>query len=110
MVWWGEFVEWDIVMRFLTACAATALAASTAFAQDRPNTILVMDGSGSMWGQIDGVAKITIAQDVVGDLLESIPTERGNCTDIETVVAPAPTPLTQSALPSPASNRWARNR
>ena len=50
-------------MRFLTACAATALAASTAFAQDRPNTILVMDGSGSMWGKIDGVAKITIAQD-----------------------------------------------
>ena len=89
-------------MRFLTTCAATALVASTAFAQDRPNTILVMDGSGSMWGQIDGVAKITIAQDVVGDLLESIPAdqglgltvyghrERGNCTDIETVVAPAP--------------------
>ncbi|MEJ6401662.1 VWA domain-containing protein [Yoonia sp. 2307UL14-13] len=85
-------------MRFLIPTflfAATSLAA-----QDRPNTILVMDGSGSMWGQIDGTAKITIAQEVVGNLLADFPTdqglgltvyghrERGNCTDIETIVAP----------------------
>lgn len=69
-------------------------------AQDRPDTILVLDGSGSMWGQIDGIAKITIARDVVTQLLADIPDDqvlgltvyghrrRGNCTDIETVVAP----------------------
>lgn len=77
-----------------------ATCASFAMAQDRPNTILVIDGSGSMWGQIDGVNKIVIARDVVGDLLDSFPAdqnlgltvyghrERGNCADIETVVAP----------------------
>lgn len=73
---------------------------SAAAAQQNANTILVMDGSGSMWGQIDGVNKIVIARDVVGDLLDSFPQdqnlgltvyghrERGNCADIETVVAP----------------------
>ncbi len=75
---------------------------SAAVAQDRPNTILVMDGSGSMWGQIDEVAKISIAQDVMEDLLNTLPEdqslgliayghrERGNCTDIELMIEPGP--------------------
>ena len=87
-------------MRLLPAALALSLAALPAVAQDRPNTILVLDGSGSMWGQIDGVAKITIAQEVVSDLLETLPAdqrlglmayghrERGNCTDIEMLVEP----------------------
>jgi len=87
-------------MRYITAWAASILIATTALADDTPNTILVLDGSGSMWGQIDGVAKITIAQDVINTLLDDFPTdqgigltvyghrERGNCTDIETIVAP----------------------
>ncbi|MGR3468307.1 MAG: vWA domain-containing protein, partial [Shimia sp.] len=70
-----------------------------AFAQ-APNTILVLDGSGSMWGQIEGTNKIVIARDVVSTILEDFPQEqalgltvyghrvRGDCTDIETVVAP----------------------
>ncbi len=84
--------------RFLTL--VFAIIPFFAAAQDRANTILVLDGSGSMWGQIDGVNKIVIARDVVGTLLDDIPTdqnlgltvyghrERGNCADIETVVAP----------------------
>lgn len=75
---------------------------SLAAAQDRPNTILVLDGSGSMWGQIDGVNKIVIARTVVGQILADFPPdenlgltvyghrERGNCADIETIVAPGP--------------------
>ncbi len=71
-------------------------------AQERSNTILVLDGSGSMWGQIDGVNKIVIARDVVGQILADFPAdenlgltvyghrERGNCADIETIVAPGP--------------------
>ncbi len=71
-----------------------------AFAQDRTRAILVMDGSGSMWGQIDGVAKITIAQEVVANLLGELPEQqelgltiyghrrKGDCSDIETVVEP----------------------
>lgn len=88
-------------MRHLLALMLTAFATMVG-AQNQPNTVLVMDGSGSMWGQVDGVAKITIAQEVVGTLLADFPAEqglgltvyghreRGECTDIETVVAPAP--------------------
>ena len=88
-------------MQRLLALSLT-LFATLASAQTQPNTVLVMDGSGSMWGQVDGVAKITIAQDVVANLLSDFPAEqglgltvyghreRGECTDIETVVAPAP--------------------
>ena len=74
----------------------------SATAQDRPNPILVMDGSGSMWGQIDGVNKIVIAREVVAEILQDFPADEalgltvyghrreGDCTDIETVIAPAP--------------------
>ncbi|GGO58495.1 Ca-activated chloride channel family protein [Roseovarius pacificus] len=83
------------------AALTFSLAAPT-LAQERPNTILVLDASGSMWGQIDGVNKITIAREVVADILSDFPAdqnlgfvtyghrERGQCTDIETVVAPVP--------------------
>lgn len=88
-------------MRCFISSVVTATFATTAIAQDAPNTILVLDGSGSMWGQIDGVAKITIAQDVVAELLSDFPADqglgltvyghrqRGDCSDIETIVAPA---------------------
>ena len=71
-------------------------------AQDRANTILVLDASGSMWGQIDGENKIVIARRVITDLLQSLPADqnlgltvyghrsRGDCTDIETLVQPGP--------------------
>ncbi|MEM8576267.1 MAG: VWA domain-containing protein [Pseudomonadota bacterium] len=87
--------------RFLTLCALL-LSAGLAAAQERANTILVLDGSGSMWGQIEGVNKIVIARDVVGTLLTDFPADqnlgltvyghrtRGDCSDIETVVPPAP--------------------
>ncbi|MCB1394392.1 MAG: VWA domain-containing protein [Rhodobacter sp.] len=66
-----------------------------------PAAILVLDGSGSMWGQIDGINKIVIAREVVADLLADLPAElqlgltvyghrrRGDCSDIETLIAPA---------------------
>ncbi len=62
------------------------------------DTILVFDSSGSMWGQIDGVPKISIARDVVQGLLKDLPPEqrlgvvayghrrKGDCQDIETIV------------------------
>jgi len=81
--------------------AIFCLITTIANAQDRPATILVLDASGSMWGQIDGTPKITIAQDVVGDLMTSLPKEqelgltvyghrsKGDCNDIETLISPA---------------------
>ncbi|MCV2894348.1 VWA domain-containing protein [Lentibacter sp. XHP0401] len=90
-------------MRFFTILLlCLSLVPSLSSAQDRANTILVLDGSGSMWGQIDGVNKIVIARDVVGKILADFPPEenlgltvyghreRGNCADIETIVAPGP--------------------
>ncbi|MEM1234968.1 MAG: VWA domain-containing protein [Pseudomonadota bacterium] len=86
-------------MRHLLAALCCVFPLSLS-AQEAPNTILVLDGSGSMWGQIDGVNKIVIARDVVGTLLNDFPQDqnlgltvyghrtRGDCTDIETVVAP----------------------
>lgn len=64
--------------------------------------ILVLDASGSMWGQVDGRAKIDIAKDVVGKVVGSWKPEdelglvvyghreKGSCTDIETVIEPGP--------------------
>lgn len=86
-----------------TFVALTLVATSlTATAQEQPSTILVLDASGSMWGQIDGENKIVIARRVVADILSDFPKdqnlgfvtyghrERGQCSDIETVIEPAP--------------------
>ena len=77
--------------------ALIAFSPASAFAES-PRTILVLDGSGSMWGQIEGEAKISIARTVVGDLLGEIPADmelgltvyghrrKGDCGDIESLV------------------------
>ncbi|MEE4118785.1 MAG: VWA domain-containing protein [Paracoccaceae bacterium] len=84
------------------AGAATALALPLAAAAQEGSTTLVLDGSGSMWGQIEGVAKITIAQEALRGLLAELPAdqalglvayghrERGQCGDIETLVEAGP--------------------
>lgn len=66
-----------------------------------PATVIIMDGSGSMWGQIEGRPKLEIARETARTVLSSIPDElslglmayghriRGDCTDIEMVVPPA---------------------
>ena len=81
-----------------SAFAALALLAPLPALAESPRTILVLDGSGSMWGQIEGEAKISIAQTVVGDLLGEIPADmelgltvyghrrKGDCGDIESLV------------------------
>lgn len=86
--------------RTLLAAAWACCAGQTAMA-DPPRTIIVMDGSGSMWGQIDGRAKLEIARETVADVLGQLPAEqtiglmayghrrKGDCTDIELMVPPA---------------------
>jgi len=66
------------------------------------NVIMVLDGSGSMWGQIDGKTKIEIARDVIGDMVQDWDANtnlglvayghrnEGDCTDIETLIPAAP--------------------
>ena len=76
------------------ACAAPGSAAD--------DVVIVYDASGSMWGQIDGVSKIEIARDVLADLVDEWDEgtnlglvayghrSQGDCTDIETLIAPGP--------------------
>lgn len=64
-------------------------------------SIIVLDASGSMWGQIDGRAKLEIARDALSEVLSGIDPaaelglmayghrEKGSCSDIELVVPPA---------------------
>ena len=87
--------------KFVKTLAALAVLASPALAE-APRSIIVMDGSGSMWGQIDGRAKLEIARETVATVLGGIPVdqelglmayghrEKGNCSDIELIVSPAP--------------------
>ncbi len=91
------------MLRTLLATALLSLAAALplqAQTDETPAAILVLDGSGSMWGQIDGVNKIVIAREVISDMLDNLPSTqalgltlyghrtRGDCSDIETVIAP----------------------
>lgn len=76
-----------------------ALLAAPALAEGK--SIIVLDASGSMWGQIEGRAKLEIAREALASVLSGIPAdtelglmayghrEKGSCEDIELVVPPA---------------------
>ena len=78
------------------------LAPTAAFASDTTKApiILILDGSGSMWGQIDGKTKIAIARKVVknlvGDMAQDQPIglvayghrQKKDCEDIEELIPP----------------------
>ena len=82
----------------LLGSSITALLISTSgLATAADKAVLVLDGSGSMWGQVGDTAKIEIARDVIGDLMLDWSSkvelglsayghrEKGNCADIETL-------------------------
>ncbi len=83
-----------VISVFLWAFAAVA-------AQAQERSMIVLDGSGSMWGQIDGKAKIGIARETLGDVLGAVPEAselglivyghrtKGDCGDIELAVPAA---------------------
>ena len=61
--------HWKSVL--LTAAVACSLPVQ-AFAAES-NLVLVLDGSGSMWGRVGGSIKIVEAKRVMGDLLADVP-------------------------------------
>jgi len=79
--------------------SALTVPADHVFAQS--NAMLVLDGSGSMWGQIEGHSKIVIARDVIDELLQDLSDDvhlglaayghrrKGDCGDVEVLVSPA---------------------
>jgi len=102
--------------------------------------MIVLDASGSMWGQIDGVNKIVIARDVVRETLGGATVEgaiglvayghnrKGDCSDIEVLVPPSAnqmnsvinaveainpkgkTPLTEAVRQAADAMRYTENR
>ena len=77
--------------------------AGKALAQEEGGRFMfVLDGSGSMWGQIDGRSKIEIAKEVIGKLVATWQPqdeiglvvyghrEKGSCEDIEVLREPGP--------------------
>ncbi len=89
----GCLFFWSVGSTFAIAQEATKPASSIGH-----DTMIVLDASGSMWGQIDGEAKISIAKTVVGDVLVDWDRDtglgliayghrrEGDCGDIETIV------------------------
>jgi Ca-activated chloride channel homolog len=87
-------------MRVIALIALSALLASPAIAGE--NMMLVLDASGSMWGQINGKTKVEIARETVADVLKTWRDDnalglvayghrrKGDCTDIETLIEPGP--------------------
>ena len=91
----------QIVSRIRTLATIASIAcAAPAIAQN--DVVIVYDGSGSMWGQIDGTSKVEIARNVLADLVTNWDDDtnlglvayghrrEGDCTDIETMIAPGP--------------------
>lgn len=88
-----------VLLTLIAGLAATPVAAQT---ESSGQTMLVLDGSGSMWGRIDDRPKITIAREAVDRMLADWPEDRdiglmayghrreGDCSDIETLVVPGP--------------------
>ncbi len=81
--------------------AALLLACMSTFASAADRAIIVLDASGSMWGQIDGTPKLEIARETLRTVLQTVPAdmelgliayghrEKGSCEDIELIVPPA---------------------
>ena len=84
-----------VLAAFLFLLSASALRAA-----EGARVVLVLDASGSMWGQIDGKSKMEIAKEVVGKIVAQWKPqdelglvayghrEKGSCTDIEVLREP----------------------
>src|SRR5262245_3844485 len=87
------------LVRHMLGMAILLMLTTASFAADK--AIIVLDASGSMWGQIDGKPKLEIARETLRTVLQSVPAdlelgfmayghrEKGNCSDIELIVPPA---------------------
>jgi Ca-activated chloride channel homolog len=87
------------IRSLLAGLFALLLYATPALAAER--AIIILDGSGSMWAQIDGEARISIARKTLDKVLAGVPDdlelglmayghrEKGDCNDIELLVPPA---------------------
>ena len=89
---------WSIILALLVLGAPAPLCA-----EGPPLAIVIFDGSGSMWGELAGdkAQKLEAARAALHSKFETLPAEarvgfmsfghrrKGNCSDIETMIAPA---------------------
>lgn len=87
--------------RTLTRTLAGLLIGLSSVASANEATLVVLDASGSMWGQIEGRPKLEIARETLAEALAALPAtteiglmayghrRRGDCGDIELVVPPS---------------------
>ncbi|WP_101069177.1 vWA domain-containing protein [Roseovarius salinarum] len=84
------------------AGAVPGMEAGDTPAERRGALFVILDGSGSMWGQIEGTAKIETARSALKGLVSDLPANtrlglmayghrrEGDCTDVELVQPPGP--------------------
>ena len=82
-----------VVLAIIIGCATTAWTA-----EPGKHVMLILDASGSMWGQLEGKAKITIAKEVMSEIIQDLSSDlqvgltvyghrqRDDCNDIEEIV------------------------
>ena len=80
----------------------TLLFHDSARAADPGKLMIILDASGSMWGQMEGRTKIEIARDVLADVIRDLPDNtqvglvayghrvKGDCNDVEELVPLSP--------------------
>jgi Ca-activated chloride channel family protein len=86
-------------MAFFAVAGVMMLAGVAGAAKNQEgNMMFILDASGSMWGQVEGKAKITIAKEVLVGLIENLPEglnvglvayghrRKGDCKDVEELV------------------------
>jgi hypothetical protein len=94
-----------MAFRFKTICLALALLLFIPVAvpaAEKPLILYILDGSGSMWGRVDGKIKIQVAKEVMTTLIKETPSgidcgilvyghrKKGDCADMEMVVPMGP--------------------
>ena len=94
-----------MAFRFKIICLALALLLFipvAAVAAEKSLILYILDGSGSMWGRVDGKIKIQVAKEVMTTLLKETPEgidcgimvyghrKKGDCADIEMIVPIGP--------------------
>jgi Ca-activated chloride channel family protein len=82
--------------------ATPVKAAKTPAGAPAGNLVFILDASGSMWGQVEGKAKIVIAKEVLTGLIKDLPDDatvglvayghrrKGDCNDVEELVPLGP--------------------
>ena len=88
-----------LVVGLLVAMVAGAWTVAAQEVPEASSIVLILDGSGSMWGQVEGTPKITIAKETMASIVESMPDtarvglilyghrRKGDCDDVERAVA-----------------------